>query len=67
MPGPLHPTLCGRTKKPPAVAHALAGQAVIGPGVVARTCAALQREYFDPPLEAAGSGRPGVGKYGRTG
>jgi hypothetical protein len=31
-----------------AVAHALAGQE-IGDGLVARTCRALQREFFDPP------------------
>jgi hypothetical protein len=32
-----------------AVANALQGQTVIGPGVVARTCAELQREFFRPP------------------
>jgi hypothetical protein len=33
-----------------AVAHELAGcGGEIGPGVVARTCRELQREFFDPP------------------
>jgi hypothetical protein len=32
-----------------AVATALQGNAEIGPGVVARTCAELQREFFHPP------------------
>jgi hypothetical protein len=32
-----------------AVATALDGSKVIGPGVVARTCAELQRQFFDPP------------------
>ena len=32
-----------------AVATALEGSKVIGPGVVARTCAELQRQFFDPP------------------
>jgi hypothetical protein len=33
-----------------AVAHALHGQE-IGPGLVARTCAELQRQFFNPPVE----------------
>jgi hypothetical protein len=41
-----------------AVAHALTGQP-IGPGLVHRTCAELQQQFFDPPLET----RSGVGKY----
>jgi hypothetical protein len=36
-----------------AVATALEGSKVIGPGVVARTCAELQRQFFDPPDTAA--------------
>lgn len=33
-----------------AVANALAGREVIGPpGLVARTCAELQRQFFRPP------------------
>ena len=32
-----------------AVANALAGQQTIGPGLVARTCRELQRQFFDPP------------------
>ena len=35
-----------------AVATALEGSKVIGPGVVARTCAELQRQFFDPPRSA---------------
>ena len=42
-----------------AVANALQGREVIGPGVVARTCAELQRQFFHPPLET----RSGTGKY----
>src|SRR5262245_6851386 len=42
-----------------AVASALQGKAEIGPGVVARTCAELQRQFFDPP----DLGRASVGKY----
>jgi len=34
-----------------AVAHALTGQP-IGPGLVHRTCAELQQQFFDPPLES---------------
>jgi hypothetical protein len=37
------------------VAAALQGQAVIGPGVVARVCAELQRQFFHPPDLAAGT------------
>jgi hypothetical protein len=41
-----------------AVASALQGQTVIGPGVVARTCAELQRQFFHPPdLSAGAAGR----------
>jgi hypothetical protein len=32
-----------------AVANALQGKAEIGPSVVARTCAELQRQFFHPP------------------
>jgi hypothetical protein len=32
-----------------AVANALQGREVIGPGLVARVCAELQREFFHPP------------------
>jgi hypothetical protein len=32
-----------------AVASALSGHEVIGPGVVARTCAEMQRQFFHPP------------------
>jgi hypothetical protein len=32
-----------------AVAAALQGHAIVGPGLVARTCAELQRQFFDPP------------------
>jgi hypothetical protein len=41
-----------------AVASALQGQE-IGPGLVARTCAELQRQFFDPPdfSRAAGSSK----------
>jgi hypothetical protein len=42
-----------------AVTSALQGKGVIGPGVVARTCAELQRQFFQPPLET----RSGTGKY----
>jgi hypothetical protein len=38
-----------------AVAAALEGSKVIGPGVVARTCAELQRQFFDPPDLSGGS------------
>jgi hypothetical protein len=31
-----------------AVANALQGRTIIGPGVVARTCAELQRQFFHP-------------------
>ena len=31
------------------VAHALASCAEVGPGVVHRVCASVQRGYFDPP------------------
>jgi len=42
-----------------AVANALEGSKVIGPGVVARTCAELQRQFFDPPefTRAAGASK----------
>ena len=40
-----------------AVANALEGSKVIGPGVVARTCAELQRQFFDPPDLAANAPR----------
>ena len=40
-----------------AVANALEGSKVIGPGVVARTCAELQRQFFDPPDLTGGSRR----------
>jgi hypothetical protein len=33
-----------------AVAAALQGQTVIGPGLVARVCAELQRQFFRPPI-----------------
>ena len=39
-----------------AVATALQGSEVIGPGVVARTCAELQRQFFDPPEFTCASG-----------
>jgi hypothetical protein len=32
-----------------AVAAALEGRAVLGPGVVARVCAEMQRQFFHPP------------------
>jgi hypothetical protein len=41
-----------------AVANALEGSKVIGPGVVARTCAELQRQFFDPPEFTANVPRP---------
>jgi hypothetical protein len=31
------------------VAQALSGHAVLRPGVVGRTCAEVQKRYFDPP------------------
>ena len=31
------------------VSNALQGQTVIGPGVVARVCAEMQRQFFRPP------------------
>lgn len=42
-----------------AVATALEGSKVLGPGVVARTCAELQKEFFSPPdfARAAGSSK----------
>ena len=44
------------------VAAALAGHAVLGPGVVARVCAEAQRRFWVPPELAAGA--PGRGaKY----
>jgi hypothetical protein len=40
------------------VANALQGQTMIGPGVVARVCAEMQRQFFTPPdLSAAAPGR----------
>ena len=36
------------------VADALQGQTVIGPGVVARVCADMQRQFFTPPDLSAG-------------
>jgi hypothetical protein len=39
-----------------AVANALQGSKVIGPGVVARTCAALQPQFFEPPDFSRASG-----------
>jgi hypothetical protein len=39
-----------------AVANALAGKPMLGPGVVARTCAELQRQFFDPPDLSRGNG-----------
>ena len=41
---PLHPDL----RDPFSVASMLQGQAVIGPGVVARVCADMQRQFFRP-------------------
>jgi hypothetical protein len=41
-----------------AVAHALTVSRS-GPGLVHRTCAELQQQFFDPPLET----RSGVGEY----
>jgi hypothetical protein len=38
-----------------AVANALQGYAVVGPGVVARTCAELQRQFFRAPDLSAGA------------
>jgi hypothetical protein len=32
-----------------AVAHALSGKKMIGPGVVHQVCRELQRQFFDPP------------------
>jgi len=40
-----------------AVANALQSSEVIGPGIVARTCAELQRQFFDPPDLTGGSRR----------
>ena len=40
-----------------AVANALQGSEVIGPGIVARTCADLQRQFFDPPEVSRTSSR----------
>jgi hypothetical protein len=38
-----------------AVAHALAGRDVVGPGTVHQVCRELQRQFFDPPnLEHVG-------------
>jgi hypothetical protein len=31
------------------VAQALSAHAVLGPGIVGRTCAEVQKRYFDPP------------------
>jgi hypothetical protein len=46
-----------------AVAHALSGRNVIGPGTVHRVCAELQRQSFDPP--DLGGRMPRVGKWER--
>jgi hypothetical protein len=43
------------------VAQALNGHE-LGDGFVQRTCATIQRKYFDAPLETA---HTNVGKYGR--
>jgi hypothetical protein len=32
-----------------AVAHALSGRDVVGPGTVHQVCRELQRQFFDPP------------------
>jgi hypothetical protein len=37
------------------VARALASRGEIGPGIVARTCRELQREFFDPPDVSRGN------------
>ena len=47
-----------------AVAAALQSEGEIGPGVVRRVCAELQRQYFDPPQFV--SGDSGVSKYDRV-
>jgi hypothetical protein len=43
-----------------AVANALQGKAEIGPGVVARTCSEMQRQFFHPPDLSRGND---VSKY----
>jgi hypothetical protein len=40
-----------------AVAHALAGHKVVGPGVVFAVCRELQRQFFDPPNLEHGGGQ----------
>jgi hypothetical protein len=42
-----------------AVARALSGRNMIGPGTVHQVCRELQRQFFDPPIET----RSGTGKY----
>ena len=44
------------------VAAALANCGEVGPGVVHRICATVQRRHFDPPTLAQGAG---WSKYGR--
>ena len=39
------------------VAQALSAHAVLGPGLVGRTCAELQKRYFDAP-DLGGRGMP---------
>jgi hypothetical protein len=41
------------------VAAELRGREVLGPGLVHRICAEVQREHFDAPLET----KSGTGKY----
>jgi hypothetical protein len=38
-----------------AVAHALAGRDVVGPGTVFTVCRELQRKFFDPPDLSVGT------------
>jgi hypothetical protein len=41
-----------------AVAHALSGRAVVGPGTVHQVVRDLQRQFFDPPdLSHSGTGK----------
>jgi hypothetical protein len=45
-----------------AVAHALSGRDVVGPGTVHQVCRELQRQFWDPPEFNSNAAS---GKYGR--
>jgi hypothetical protein len=47
-----------------AIAVALRSCPEVGPGVIHRTIATVQRAHWDPPLE---TGHAGAGKYSRSG